>query len=329
MGGNTTVLAPGASATWRYLLEGDFHFTRAGTYRVLVTSHPARPFVASPDPSSIANASVESTTHTLRLVVLPRDDVALLAREKKLAEELEMPTRRPAGSPIGPDQREYEQRASANLHQIRRGLIAQPLPGMEEVFSRWLLTNSFEAEGIEGLRNLNTPQARAILATLANTPSARNSYTQDAAIRALGEMGDQQFLSLMLAQIASEDDRVHRAAIFSAGKIGGDAAVPKLVDLLRGANAADRNDASTALSTTNSRAAVKPLIDALAAASDEMQANVYWPLFVLTHHVLPHQPTLRTAAQAHSEWLRWWNDAGKDARIYSRFACAPPGAFNP
>jgi hypothetical protein len=26
MGGNTTVLAPGASATWRYLLEGDFHF---------------------------------------------------------------------------------------------------------------------------------------------------------------------------------------------------------------------------------------------------------------------------------------------------------------
>lgn len=178
MGGNTTVLAPGASATWRYLLEGDFHSARAGTYRVFVTSHPARIFDSPPDASPIANARVESATQTLSLVVLPRDDVALLARMKKFSEELEMQEGTTAGPPAGVDQREFEQRAASNQRQLRRGLVAQPLPGMEEIFRRGLLANGFEYEGIEALRNLNTPEARAILATRANTPGARNSRTQ-------------------------------------------------------------------------------------------------------------------------------------------------------
>src|SRR5262249_17512894 len=38
IGTHTTVIAPGGSVTWRFLLEGAFHFVRPGTYEVRLTS---------------------------------------------------------------------------------------------------------------------------------------------------------------------------------------------------------------------------------------------------------------------------------------------------
>jgi hypothetical protein len=52
-GGNTTTLSPEQSVTWRYLLEGNFHFVHAGIYRMELTSHPDKAFQGGNHGSSL------------------------------------------------------------------------------------------------------------------------------------------------------------------------------------------------------------------------------------------------------------------------------------
>jgi hypothetical protein len=320
-GGSTTDLAAGGSATWRYLLEGNFHFTHAGAYTVQLTSHPGRPFRAGND-KTLSAAPAELVTQTLTLEVTPRDDAALLAREKQMAADLEAEilTRR---SPPSPADRDASFREMQNIRQIRSGLAAQPAPGMESVFQHWLqLPNDFESDAITGLKNLNTKESRAALAKIAETPNKPNSYIEEAATYALDEMGDVTYFSLMVQLMASPNERVQRAAIRGAGALGGDAAVPVLLEKMRAAANTERNDAMSALGDTKSRAAVKALIDLSGGKGNDYQ-NAWWPLFVLTHHSLPKVTYLRTAEQTHDAWQRWWDAGGKNALVYSPYECAP------
>ena len=127
-GGSTTNLPPEASATWRYLLEGDFHFTHPGTYPVELTSHPGKVLQADRDKLS-SPVNPMPVTQTLKLEVMPKDDAALLAREKQMAAELEAEILHTQPMPAAPEEREARRRAMENVRRIRSGLAAQPTPG--------------------------------------------------------------------------------------------------------------------------------------------------------------------------------------------------------
>lgn len=326
VGGNTTEIAPGESATSRYLLEGDFHFTHPGTYQVALTSHPGK---AYPIPSENAAMPVQPApvTDTLTLVVLPKDDAALLAREKQMAAEMEDEILSQKHTPITKAEREASWREMRNARQVRRGLALQPAPGIESVFIHWLqLPNDFEGDAITGLRNLNTGESRSVLADIAKTPDKPNSYTQESATAALAEMGDRQYYPLMVELLGSPDERVRRAAIAGVGSLGGEAGVAKLVEVARTGNEIEQEDALSSLGGTDSRAAVEALID-LMTADVRHPLDAEWPLFVLTHHRLESVNYLRTPEQAHEAWQQWWNTEGRDAPVYSPYECASKGAL--
>jgi hypothetical protein len=327
VGGYTTEIAPGESATWRYLLEGDFHFTHAGTYRVELTSHPGKVPV-EPDENAMAPLLLTPVTQTLTLVVLSRDDAALLAREKQMATEMEEEILSQKHTPTTKAEREASWREMQNVRQVRRGLAVQPTTGMEPIFEHWLqLPNDFEGDAILGLQNLNTEESRAELADIAKTPNKPNSYAQEAATRALAEMGDRKYYPLMVQLLASPDQRVRRAAIVGVGNLGGEVGVAKLAEIAQTGGAMEQGDALTALGDTKSRAAVKVLIDLMTVKNLQHPLDAEWPLFVLTHHRLDRVTYLRTPEQAHEAWQQWWNAGGKNSPVYSPTECAPKGAF--
>jgi hypothetical protein len=322
-GGNTTTLAVGASATWRYLLEGDFHFAKPGTYVVEVTSHPGRVFQAGVKHGQ--SALPAAAAQTLTLVVMAKDDTELLAREKQMAVDVETEILARAGKPMPPNEdRSAMWRESQNVRQIRKGLAAQPVAGMEAVFEHWLrLPNDFEDDAVMGLKNLNTEASRADLAKLANTPDKPNSYAQVGATYALADMNDAKYYPLMVQLLSSANEEVRRAAIVGVGNLGGDAGAEKLVDVAHTGSQVERNDALAALGNTQSRAAVKALIDLMLPSDGQGGLVGDWPLFVLTHHRLDQVTLPRTAAEAHDAWEIWWNVGGKDAPVYSQFECGP------
>lgn len=239
------------------------------------------------------------------------------------AEILHGGPRPPLSQPVA---REESWISAQNVRQIRRGLAAQPVAGMESVFEHWLqLPNDFEGDAIQGLRMLNTKESRAALAELASAPDKPNNYTQEGAAYALAEMGDRQYYPLMVQLLASANQRVRRAAIKGVGALGGDAGVTKLAEIARTGNEIEQGDAMTALGDSDSRAAVKALINLMAEKDLKHPLDAQWPLFELTHHHLPHLQSLRTPEQAHAEWQQWWDAGGNKAPIYSQYECAPKG----
>lgn len=321
-GGSTTEIAPGESATWRYLLEGDFHFTHAGTYHMKLTSHPGKvpPTLVENTVTPIQPVPV---TQTLTLVILPKDDAALLMREKQMAVEMEEEILSQKRSPITKAEREVSWRQMQNVRQVRRGLAVQPAPGMEPVFKHWLqLPNDFEGDAVTGLRNLNTQESRVTLAKIAKTPDKPNSFAQEAAARALAEMGDGDYYPLMVQLLVSPNQRVRRAAIVGVGSLGGEAGVAKLAEIAQTGGTVEQGDALTVLGDMDSRAAVKALIDLMTAKNLQHPLDAEWPLFVLTHHRLEPVKYLRTPEQAHEVWQQWWNTEGRNAPVYSPFDCA-------
>jgi len=326
MGGNTTTLAPDKSATWRYLLEGNFHFVHAGTYRVELTSHPGKAFQSGNPPSAVS-AKPAPVTQTVTLKVLQQDNAALLALEKQMASDIAAEIMSPKRAAVTMEDREASFRESQNIRRVRSGLAAQPAPGMEQVFEHWLqLPNDYDGDAIAGLKNLNSKESRGVLATIAETPNKPNSYIEESATYALSDMGDATYLPLMVKLMASPNERVRRAAIQGVGKLGGDAAVPVLLQEMRTAPTIERNDAMSALGDTKSREAVKALIDLTGGSGSDYQ-NTWWPLFVLTHYRLPQVTYRRTAEQTHDAWQRWWATGGKNAPVYSPYECAPKEGF--
>jgi hypothetical protein len=335
------MLAAGDSATWRFLLIGDFHFTRAGTYVVQLSSDPGKPGPLGRDGRldrgrtlPAAPPSALAVTQTRTLVILPRNDAELLARETQWAAEVESAeSRRFASRPgggTGAAAREARQRESDNVLWFRRGLAEHPVPGMEHVFERWLqMSNVYEDDAIRGLKNLDTPASRAVLAQFARTPSRPSSSTQRLSIAALADLTDRRYYPLMLEALASPAEDVRRQAVLHGlGNLGGENGVAKLLELARTSSEAIMvNDALSALGRTGSRTAVKGLIDLIATTGGGrglLDAGGF-PLFLLTHHRLPNVPTLRTADELHQEWLNWWDTTGKNARVYTRFECAVSG----
>jgi HEAT repeat protein len=165
---------------------------------------------------------------------LPQDNTALLALERQMASDVEEEILSPKHTAVATEDREASFRESQNIRRVRSGLAAQPAPGMEQIFEHWLqLPNDYEGDAIAGLKNLNSKESRQVLAKIAETPNKPNSHIEEAATYTLADMGDATYLPLMVQLLASPNERVRRAAIQGVGNLGGDAAVPVLLEEVR------------------------------------------------------------------------------------------------
>jgi hypothetical protein len=335
LSGALPALADGGTMTRSYVLEGDFHIVRPGSYEVLLEKTIRYAPVSSNRSDLPLTASLEKQQTARSTVVLQvdaADSAKLLALEQAYARtamekpaEPEFPASSPDGKPMDitavrlASDRLYSDQMEASLlhYAIVEGLSVYPVAGMEPVFRNWVESDQYNAYGLMALKRLNTPAAREALADIA---SSQTSFRWQA-VDALADLGDKTYLSLLVQLLASPNEPVRRAAIQGVGKLGGDAAVPVLLEEIRTAPNIERNDAMTALGDTKSRAAVKVLIDLTGGSGSDYQ-NTWWPLFVLTHHRLPTVTYRRTAEQTHDAWQRWWNTGGKDAPVYSPYRCA-------
>jgi hypothetical protein len=223
-------------------------------------------------------------------------------------------------------------RAYLNRRQLRHGIAVHPAAGMEPVFERWLQLNDFEDDAILGLKNLNSAGARATLMTLASTPSRPNRYTQSGATNALAEMGapvplqesrDREIFLLMVRHLSSPHELLRQAAVRGVANLGGEQGVAMLLRIARSETGTMSRTAITRLGSTASRTAVKGLIDLMAPQAGRTPVEVEWPLFLLAHYQLPSIGRLRTPAETHQEWQRWWDTTGKNAPVYAPHQCAP------
>ena len=304
-GADATVLQPSTAVSHRYLLEGDFHFTHPGVYRVLLHLHlKSRPAQATDVGPFIVNDETP-VSRTLMLSVLQPKPAALLAEERHLAVTVNPATDKEAW-------------------QTNYGLSEHPVAGMESVFLQWLVRDNVSDDmAITGLKNLNTSEARKKLAAVASGKQARApteaGSAQWVAAEALSKLGDRSYAPLMIRLLSNPDRDVHRSAIYGLGRLGGDAELERLAAMARTKTGLDQGDAYDALSDSQSRRAVPILIDLITHTSDPRTAWSNWPLTVLTHYMLPNRRYLPTPRQAQSAWQRWWDANRRTARIFSEF----------
>ncbi len=340
-------IGPGASLTRRYVLEGDFRITHAGTYRVLLEKKipygPKLPASAVGTPQAYFDLKHSQTVRLSEtLKELPANDRKLLRIEQKLAQRVASPMPTPSYPPdVDIDKlrriidawRKAQDQASRLQLSLAQGMMAYPVKGMEPLFGSWLEQNntSFADWAIVALSHLNTRESRDILARQAASPDKPTDISFQThrweALDALAKMGDTSYVSLFERLTGDQNHDVQRMAIFGLGLLGGERELPVLNELARhGATAFDRGDAILAIGETRSLRAVPILIQLFTLPDSDQPSASDYSLFLLTHHELTAVNQLRTPLEAQKAWNDWWSTNEKTARAYGPFECAVPNS---
>lgn len=185
---------------------------------------------------------------------------------------------------------------------------------------------------IEGLYRINTRQTRSRLADLAE--HGDNGGSEDGiraqAIQALAATGDTDYLPLIfhLARTLKEYEQV--VAIESAGLLGGDQAVPFLLDFIRSPDPVVRGAAVLGLAGTASRNAIGPLIEEIGDPDANVRQNTNSALTQLTHRSVSQNtsPAGADPALTFPIWYNWWLTQGRNATVYDPTDCAEPTPLN-
>jgi HEAT repeats len=327
-------IKPGEALTERYVLSGDFRITHPGSYKVLLkkviryeplpSANPAKP-VGPLKQEQIADAQVT-------LNVIPADPNKLLGIEQALAQEASGPINLPPfptstnGQPVAmeairraEDDRRTIQARTVQVHNsIAEGLAAYPAAGMEPVFRVWLERGTFDAAN--ALRRLNTPAAREVLAQDAES-SVASRPQRLAAVTALADMGDKEYLPLLEKLTRDSDHDVAEQAIFGLGRLGGEDELPTLSAIAHDNTMLGyHHDAILSMGESASLKAVPILIDFL-ADSGEQDATLT-ALWMLTHYPLPAAAG-RTTLETQRAWKDWWTRNQGSARAYGPSDCEP------
>jgi len=325
-----TKAEPGATIARRYVLDGLFRFTHPGTYEVRIETA-----LQLSDTSPQKLGIVQTAKTSIPLTITRANPRQLLALELAMAQDADAPMPklehpRYTGDPNGffdemQRQRDTDNQASEEWFTHRAllaaGLARYPAPGMEPVFREWLEQRRDGAAS--GLSQLNTPEARAILAEFAEKEDepGQPTFSRAALVWALGRLGDRTYLPLLERLTHDANHEVQREAIFGLGPLGGEAELPLLEQVARtGATMSDRQDAVMSIGDTASLKAVPILIDLLTVPdSDQPYASLY-AIQVLTHQTPPAWRG-KTNAETQTAWRAWWTQQSKTARAYDPFEC--------
>lgn len=182
---------------------------------------------------------------------------------------------------------------------------------------------------VEGLYRINTRQTRSRLADLAEHGSKQDGIRWWA-MQALAATGDTSYLPLLLhlAQTLKGYEQV--VAIESAGVLGGDKAVPFLLNYLRSRDPSIRGAAAVGLAGTASRNAIPPLIQEIGDSDASVRQSVSFALTQLTHRSVSQNasPAGADPASAFQIWINWWLTQGRSAGVYGPSQCAEPTPLN-
>jgi len=303
---SSATLKPGETRVEQYFVNdewlrrqhsGDSNLTKPGRYRITAArrlhyGEDAKEFMV---PGSGAHVEAH---RTFGIEIADPKTGALQAAFAPLLAELQRPEQGP------------------NYYQAVNVVATLAPPFLEDFILSWRQRPSLRGMAITALRNLNTEAARAQLADIAMHPE--NDGERYAAVSALGDSGDRQYLAFVL-EIARGVKPGELSGYASAvGKLGGDKALPWFRELLASRDPLTRGAAINGLAETGARGAVPLLIDLFSDPDEQLASSPEWALGRLTHYSsFPNDNHVHTPAQRGAKWLAWWTQHGSEAPIYT------------
>ena len=300
------VLAPGEARTDRILLNARYDLRQPGRYPMHVAH-------------SLKYGAAGEGLDALELNGIHQD----------FRDQLEIVIEPSQPDDLKPEFAEYSRQLDSSDPQTKleaEKIIAYLAPPfMEATILRMLDTPALQSYGVEGLRNLETPSAhRALASFVKNTPPTDALGVYQSALRFLGEIGDSSDVPLLVgvARASAPDSFNRGAALESAGKAGGAAAIPALVAELKDPSIDTQQDAVRALYLTGSRSAVPVLISLLPSREWRVSLTAESGLEVLTHRSGASTKLMGPPPpDTYLKWVRWWKADGRTASIFKADQC--------
>lgn len=197
-------------------------------------------------------------------------------------------------------------------------------PFLEQTILRMLDSPQLRYFAIRGLHNLGTPAAhQAFVDFVKQSGPVQSVGEYQDAIRYLGDIGDRNDLAVLLGVAhANPPDSYNRdLAMESAGRVGGDDAVPLLAGELKHQSIDVRQSAVRALYSTGSRAAVPVLMELLRSPDERVSGTAAFGLQVLTHYSATEPNSGIKPAATYAKWTQWWNTHRESATIFKYDEC--------
>jgi len=175
---------------------------------------------------------------------------------------------------------------------------------------------------LTGLRHLNTPRSREILAGFVQGTTGY-SNEKEQAVKYLSEMEDKKYFPLLLAEAKSHEPNQARDYVLAAAQLGGEDAMPYVNSLLTDQSAFSRANGVMALPKTGSRRAVPLLIELLRNPNVDLGRLASIGLIQLTHRSQfgAGRWFSDSPSNEYQQWIRWWTLRGDGASIYGPSQC--------
>jgi HEAT repeat protein len=132
-------------------------------------------------------------------------------------------------------------------------------------------------------------------------------------------MGDKKYFPMLLEIAKKLEASQGREYVLAAAELGGDDAVPYLKELLTSADANARANGVMGLGVSGSRAAVPLLIDALKGGNADFGKLAENGLTGLTHRRVSAEGD--APPEQARKWATWWGAEGSSAKVYGPREC--------
>jgi HEAT repeat protein len=173
-----------------------------------------------------------------------------------------------------------------------------------------------------GLRHLNTPRSREILAGFVQG-TIGYSNEKEQAVKYLSEMEDKKYFPLLLTEAKSHEPDQARDYVLAAAQLGGEDAMPYVSFLLTDQSAFSRANGVMALPKTGSRRAVSLLIELLRNPNVDVGRLASIGLIQLTHRSPfgAGRWFSDSPSNEYQRWIGWWTLRGDGMPIYGPSEC--------
>jgi hypothetical protein len=225
--------------------------------------------------------------HAVRVVKYgPMGTPAAERKEFKLEKNLQIQVVRADHDALEAIYRVYVRNMGSQDDEIQReaerAIVSGGMPWLEDTIVNMVRQYRSREFALLGLRNLNTPRAREELAKLVQSTS-ESTPENEMAVGYLAQMGDKKYFPMLLGMAKKVEAGQGREYVLAAAELGVDDAVPYLKELLGSADAIARANGVMGLGVTGSRAAVPVLIETLRGSDVELGKLAANALTALTH----------------------------------------------
>jgi hypothetical protein len=207
--------------------------------------------------------------------------------------------------------------------EAARTLASVAPKSLEDVLLAFADNPEFRQFAPLGFHRLNTQRSMKALANLLKKAEA-GSYEHIKSADYLAEGNDPQWFPL-LQDVAQKHAQISNY-VDDAAELGGERMLPTLISLLGNPDKEfTRINAVTAMGSTASRAAVPVLLDLLKGSDTDIADRARYGLRMLTHRTASNDQS-ESPQSEYPQWSQWWLRAGSTAPIYKATEC---GNFTP